>query len=529
MSYKTYFNIRHGLDLTYEDQPLLFAIKLLKARNFLHKYPCKKEKGCSSGSSVKLPPELCRVVMSPISENTLYSFLFIPSIMYRIQCMLLSVNLRIQLGPRMHQFDIPAMKILEALTTKKCQEEFSQESLETLGDSFLKYATTRHLFRKHKLHHEGMLTNMKKNLISNAALCQLACNNNIVGYIRGKAFSPEAWIIPGLGYDPCGNSKIFCVSPNVYSLSYMSIKSKRIADSVEALIGAYLSAAGEEAAFLFLISLGMDIEFHCEMTVERRIVTKCEELINVRCLETLLGYEFSDPSLLMEALTHGSYQVAASTACYQRLEFLGDAVLDHTFTDYFFNHYPECTPGLLTNLRSASVNNNCYAHAAVKAGLHKHILHSSSELHRSMAYYLENFEQSFSGPSHGWEAGIGLPKVLGDVIESIAGAIYIDSKHNKEAVWRSMKRLLEPLATPQTVEHDPVKELQELCDYKSYSVSYKKTHENGVSSVVAEVQAEGISYSAKRIGLSKFVAKKLAAKDVLQDLKASDGGTKCNS
>jgi hypothetical protein len=95
----------------------------------------------------------------------------------------------------------------------------------------------------------------------------------------------------------------------------------------------------------------------------------------------------------------------------QRLEFLGDAVLDHLFTVYFYNQYPECTPALLTDLRSASVNNYCYAHAAVKAGLNKHILHSSSELHRKMACYLEKFVQSFTGPSHGWEAGIGLPKV----------------------------------------------------------------------------------------------------------------------
>ncbi|GJM95794.1 hypothetical protein PR202_ga12572 [Eleusine coracana subsp. coracana] len=72
------------------------------------------------------------------------------------------------------------LQILEALTTKKCQEEFSQESLETLGDSFLKYVTTQHLFKKHKLYHEGMLTKMKKNLISNAALCQLACNKYLV-------------------------------------------------------------------------------------------------------------------------------------------------------------------------------------------------------------------------------------------------------------------------------------------------------------------------------------------------------------
>ena len=61
-------------------------------------------------------------------------------------------------------------------------------------------------------------------------------------------------------------------------------------------------------------------------------------------------------------------------------------------------------------------------------------------------------------------------QVLGDVIESIAGAIYVDSKCNKEIVWRSMKRLLEPLATPDTLEMDPVKELQEFCASRDYSI-----------------------------------------------------------
>jgi hypothetical protein len=97
----------------------------------------------------------------------------------------------------------------------------------------------------------------------------------------------------------------------------MSLRSKRIADTVEALIGAYLSAVGEQAAFLFLKSLGMDIEFHTKIPPERTILIKCEEFINVRSLETIIGYEFKDPLLLMEALTHGSYQIAGTTACYQ--------------------------------------------------------------------------------------------------------------------------------------------------------------------------------------------------------------------
>uniref|UniRef100_A0A453JVW7 Uncharacterized protein n=1 Tax=Aegilops tauschii subsp. strangulata TaxID=200361 RepID=A0A453JVW7_AEGTS len=470
---------------------------------------------------VELPPELCRLVMSPVSNNTLYSFSVIPSVMYRIQCLLLSARLKDQLGPTMQQFAIPALKILEAVTTKECQEEFSQESLETLGDSFLKYVATQHLYGKYKLQHEGTLTKMKKNLISNAALCQLACSNNLVGYIQGEEFNPKGWIIPGLGYDMCGNSKISFLSSNdMHILRKMSVRSKRIADTVEALIGAYLGAAGEQAAFVFLKSLGLDIEFHSNIPLERKIVLKSEKFINVRSLEMILGYEFKDTSLLVEALTHGSYQTAGATACYQRLEFLGDAVLDHLFTIYFYNQYPECTPELLTDLRSASVNNNCYAHAAAKAGLNKHILHSSLQLHGRMAYYFENFKQPFTGPSHGWEAGIGLPKVLGDVIESLAGAIYLDSKYDKEVVWKSMKQLLEPLATPETVERDPVKLLQEFCARRSYSSSYTKAHKDGVSSVVVEVQVEGTTYSATETGPDKIVAKKLAAKSLLNNLKA---------
>jgi len=524
VSYKTHFKTRHGLDLTCEDQPLLAASKLLKVHNFLHKGNCRKEKETSSRNAVELPPELCLVVVSPLSARTLYSFSFIPSIMYRIQCMLLSVKLKSQLGPRMQQFDIPALKILEALTTKSCQEEFSQESLETLGDSFLKYISTQHLFSKFKHQHEGVLTKMKKNLISNAALCQLACSNNLVGYIRSEPFNPETWIIPGLGYDTCGSSKIVVINPNMYSLRKLkpSIKSKRIADSVEALIGAYLSASGEQAAYIFLKSLGMGIEFH-NMPVERKVTIKSEDFINLRSLEEMLCYNFNDPSLLVEALTHGSYQIAGTTACYQRLEFLGDAVLDHIFTDYFYHLYPECTPELLTDLRSASVNNYCYAHAAVKAGLHKHVLHSSSALYNRMDDYLKTFGQPFSGPSYGWEAGIGLPKVLGDVIESIAGAIYVDSKCNKEIVWRSMKRLLEPLATPGTLEMDPVKELQEFCNSKAYSITYTVTHDNRVSSVIAEVQTKGTAYKATKRGITKDDAKKLAAKAVLKKMKAADG------
>jgi endoribonuclease Dicer len=129
-------------------------------------------------------------------------------------------------------------------------------------------------------------------------------------------FNPKKWTIPGLSYDTRGNNKVFFrTTNNMYSLKEISIKSKRIADTVEALIGAYLSACGELAAVHFIKSLGMDVELHSKMQVERIIATKSEEFIDMKSLQTILGYVFNDSSLLIEALTHSSYNIAGITAC----------------------------------------------------------------------------------------------------------------------------------------------------------------------------------------------------------------------
>jgi len=101
----------------------------------------------------------------------------------------------------------------------------------------------------------------------------------------------------------------------MYSLDEIPIKSKRIADTVEALTGAYLSACGELAAVHFIKSLGMDVELHSKMQVERIVSTKSEEFIDVESLQTIIGYVFDDSSLLIEALTHSSYNTAGITTC----------------------------------------------------------------------------------------------------------------------------------------------------------------------------------------------------------------------
>ena len=96
------------------------------------------------------------------------------------------------------------------------------------------------------------------------------------------------------------------------------MKNKRVADVVEALIGAFLSVGGETAALLFMDWMGIKVDFHTTpYEYERLFHVHAEKHLNVRELQSLLNYSFHDPSLLLEALTHGSYMLPEFPRCYQ--------------------------------------------------------------------------------------------------------------------------------------------------------------------------------------------------------------------
>ncbi|CAN4114967.1 unnamed protein product [Withania somnifera] len=265
--------------------------------------------------------------------------------------------------------------------------------------------------------------------------------------------------------------------------------------------------------------LGIDINF-VDAPTPRHFPMNADKLVNVRYLENLLHYKFNDPSLLVEALTHGSFMIPEIPRCYQRLEFLGDAVLDYVVTKHLYFKYPRLTPGLITDLRSASVNNECYALCAVKAGLHKHILHASQDLQRQIFSTVEDFEKLDLVSTFGYEAESTFPKVLGDVIESLAGAVFVDSGFDKYTTFQSIRPLLEPLVTPHTVKLHPIRELTELCDLKGYLKKKNVvSRENGIAYITVEVEVNGVIHKNTCSGQDKKMAIKVASKNVLMSLK----------
>jgi len=128
-----------------------------------------------------------------------------------------------------------------------------------------------------------------------------------------------------------------------------------------------------------------------------------QEPISLQQCQELLNYEFNDPSLLESALTHSS-SANLRRDSNERLEFLGDAVLDLVVCDYLFEHFPEAMEGELTKVKSAVVSRRICAQVA-------------DRLRLSEALIL----------GQGMTSGMHLPRSLSAaVLESVIAAIYLD-------------------------------------------------------------------------------------------------------
>ncbi|KAM0993491.1 hypothetical protein ACFX2A_009270 [Malus domestica] len=197
LTYKAHYEAKHGINLCFDQQLLLNGRHIFRVQNYLLK--CRQQtKKESSDKSVELPPELCAIIMSPISTSNLHSFSLVPSILHRLESLLLAVNLKHMILDHCPQnITIPTIKVLESITTKGCQENYDLESLETLGDSFLKYAASQQLFKTYQNDREGLLSINKEQIISNLSLGKLGCDRKISGFIREESFDPKKWIIPG--------------------------------------------------------------------------------------------------------------------------------------------------------------------------------------------------------------------------------------------------------------------------------------------------------------------------------------------
>lgn len=119
-----------------------------------------------------------------------------------------------------------------------------------------------------------------------------------------------------------------------------------------------------------------------------------------------IGYEFTQPQLLQRALTHRSYGPANN----ERLEFLGDSVLNCTVANYLYNNYPDLPEGDLSRLRSNLVNQQTLC---------------------TLAQQIDLGELLQLGEGERKSGGHRRPSILADALEALFGAVFLDSSFDE--------------------------------------------------------------------------------------------------
>jgi ribonuclease-3 len=133
----------------------------------------------------------------------------------------------------------------------------------------------------------------------------------------------------------------------------------------------------------------------------------------LRQFEGKIRYRFRNPELLIQALKHRSYLIVSDQrkgVANERLEFLGDAVLDLVSSEYFYQHYPVKLEGELTQMKSVLVSGSVLAREARRFGLGKYLLLSDNEAKTG---------------------GRNRRSILEDAFEALVGAIYLDGGYNQ--------------------------------------------------------------------------------------------------
>lgn len=209
--------------------------------------------------------------------------------------------------------------------------------------------------------------------------------------------------------------------------------------------------------------------------------------------------KFNDPKLLSQALTHRSaVNEGQGNSHNERLEFLGDAVLELVVSDFVYQKYPKYQEGKLTQSRTALVRTETLAKLALELDLPKNILISKGEKRGNGEYNIS---------------------LLADVVEAVIGAVFLDKGFAaaKEFIYSTL--LINADKKIKTaIKLDSKSKYQEIIQAKGYSSpTYKIVDISGPDHqriFTAEVIVNGKSMASGK-GLSKQEAEQEAAKNAL--------------
>jgi ribonuclease-3 len=219
-------------------------------------------------------------------------------------------------------------------------------------------------------------------------------------------------------------------------------------------------------------------------------------------LQKCLGYQFKDKTLILEALTHKSCKKARNN---ERLEFLGDAVLDLVVGEYLYHKFPNTDEGKLSKMRASLVNEEGFKKLSLELNLGKYLLLSTAEEHNK---------------------GREKPSLLSNVYEALMGALYLETGLGK--VKEITSKLIEktyPKIDMDSIFKDYKTTLQEFTqEYYGVIPEYKMIGSSGPDHKKEFEMAVFIDGKkiAKAVGKSKKAAHQIVAEMALKILKKQE-------
>lgn len=218
--------------------------------------------------------------------------------------------------------------------------------------------------------------------------------------------------------------------------------------------------------------------------------------------ENEIKYNFKNIELLKKAFTHTSYAHENRVESNEKLEFLGDAILEFTVSNYLYKNYKNLKEGEMTKVRATVV--------------------CEKSLHKIATKY--NFDKLlYLGKSEKLSGGCHKPAILADSVEAVIAAIYIDAnlEQAEKFIIENLKDWIEE-ASKNVGKKDYKTVLQEeLQKYGSVKIEYKIIEEKGPDhdkTFVAEVSCDN-KYLATGSGNTKKQAEMEAARQALENKK----------
>ena len=222
--------------------------------------------------------------------------------------------------------------------------------------------------------------------------------------------------------------------------------------------------------------------------------------INYEEFEKSIGYKFNDIKLLETALKHSSYAFDTDSESYERLEYLGDSILEFVSSEYLFKNYKDLSEGEMTKVRSSAVCEDNLYKIAINHNIEKYALLGKSETN-----------------------SVGNHKaIFADMIEAIIAAIYLDSnlENSKKFILDNIIPAID-FASKHVGEKDYKTVLQEMLQVNgNVSIVYTIIDEAGPDHekvFTAQVECNG-KVLATGTGGSKKRAEMQAAKKAIENL-----------